>query len=218
MLLQRFPRLQDWWRYYWAVPRGGGGGAGSAANRGRPHSWLQLAKMRHKMIHIGTNYSHCIGRLDFGGFSEPSYRRLDLHHPLWSFVSVASAEVKSEPFWAKFDFTTFSKQVSANLTLFPFLVIVSSYENLSNCCRHIRMSSQFHKFSETNFGSFLQFVPLKSAVITTDEFPIPMIVSSYKNLSNYWRHIRMSSQFHKFSESNFWHFFLAVWPTVVRRR
>ena len=63
-----------------------------------PSSILQPGKT---LQHIGTNYSHRVGRLDFGGFSEPSYRRLGFHHPLRSFVSVASAEVKSEPFWAK---------------------------------------------------------------------------------------------------------------------
>ena len=85
------------------MPRGGGGST-AKANRGRPHNGLQLAKMRQKMIpklflqHIGTNYSHRVERQhDFGGFSEPSYQKLEFHHPLRSFVSVVSAEVKSEP-------------------------------------------------------------------------------------------------------------------------
>ena len=62
-----------------------------------PSSILQPGKT---LQHIGTNYSHRVGRpeLDFGGFSENlAYRRLGFHHPLRSFVSVASVEVKSEP-------------------------------------------------------------------------------------------------------------------------
>ena len=146
MLLQRFPRLQDWWRYYWAVPRGGGSAA--KANRGQPYNGLQLAKMRHKMIsrtfpnkfqqiwhrfHFQWLYlfkdlsnwcSHIRMGSRFHKFSESNFGQF------WQFFAVWPTEVPN------FDIVSVSGDC---IFIWKICQIVAGI--------YVRMSSQFHKFS-----------------------------------------------------------------------